>query len=72
MLTKMVDGAISALVGAIKVVILFGILVGLVVWAHQDPDSWKAAMSKVAGVAVAFVTWICDWIVSLLSQAGSR
>ena len=72
MLTKMVDGAISALVGAIKVVILFGILVGLVVWAHQDPDSWKAAMSKIAGVGVAFVTWICDWIVSLLSQSGSR
>ena len=70
MITKMVDGAIAGLVGAIKVVILFGILVGLVVWARQDPESWKAVMAQLAGVGVALVSWVCDLIVSLLDQSG--
>lgn len=72
MLTKMVDGAIGALVGAIKVVLLFGVLVGLVVWAKTNPESWKAVMSQVAGVGVALVTWVCDLIVSLLPKAGGN
>ena len=72
MLTKMVDGAISALVGAIKVVVLFGILIGLVVWAKTNPDSWKAVMSQIAGAGVALVTWICDLIVSLIPTSGGN
>jgi uncharacterized membrane protein len=70
MLQKMVDGALGALVGAIKVVVLFGVLVGLVVWARNDPESWKAVMAKVAGALVALVTWVTDLLVSLLGQAG--
>ena len=52
--------------------LLFGVLVGLVVWARTNPESWKAVMAQVAGVGVALVTWVCDLIVSLLGQAGSR
>ena len=46
MIDKLVSGAIRALGGAIKVVLLFGVLVGLVVWARTNPESWKAAMSQ--------------------------
>jgi len=70
MITKMVDGAIAGLVGAIKVVLLFGILVGLVVWAQADPESWKAAMAKIAGLGVALVSWAADQLEELLNQAG--
>ena len=37
MIDKMVGGAVNALTGAIKVVVLFGVLVGLVVWAQARP-----------------------------------
>jgi hypothetical protein len=70
MIDKMVSGAVNALTGAIKVVVLFGVLVGLVVWARQDPESWKAVMAQVAGVGVALVSWVCDLIVSVLNQGG--
>lgn len=68
MIDKMVGGAISALVGALKVVVLFGILVGLVVWAKADPASWKALMAQVAGALVALVSWVCQLIVDLIPK----
>jgi hypothetical protein len=70
MIDKLVGGAVHALTGALKVVVLFGVLVGLVVWARTNPDSWKAVMADVAGVGVAFVTWVCDLLLSLLDNAG--
>ena len=72
MIDKLVGGAVNALTGAIKVVVLFGVLVGLVVWARTNPESWKAVMAQVAGVGVALVTSVCDLIGSLLGQAGTR
>ena len=69
MIDKMVGGAINALVGALKVVVLFGILVGLVVWAKADPDSWKALMAQVAGALVSIVSWVCRLIVDLIPKS---
>jgi hypothetical protein len=69
MIDKMVGGAINALVGALKVVVLFGILVGLVVWAKADPESWKAVMAQVAAAGVALVSWICRLIVDLIPKS---
>jgi uncharacterized membrane protein len=71
MIEKMVGGAVNALTGAIKVVVLFGVLVGLVMWARNDPESWKAAMAKVAGMLVALISWVTDLVVSLLQQASN-
>lgn len=71
MIDRLVYGALSALGGAIKVVLLFGVLVGLVVWARTNPESWKDAMSAVAGLGVSFVTWLCDLLQGWLDQAGS-
>lgn len=68
MIDKMVSGTIGALVGALKVVVLFGILVGLVVWAKADPESWKALMAQVAGALVALVSWVCQLIVDLIPK----
>ena len=70
MIDKMVSGAVNALTGAIKVVILFGVLVGLVVWASNDPESWKAVMADIAGMLVALVRWAVGLIEDLLNQAG--
>lgn len=70
MIDKMVSGAVNALTGAIKVVILFGVLVGLVVWARNDPESWKAFMAKAAGAGVAVLSWVIDLIVGLVDKSG--
>ena len=70
MIQKLVGGALSALGGAIKVVLLFGVLVGLVTWAWSDPESWKAAMSQVARLGVSFVTWVCSVLQGWLDQAA--
>jgi uncharacterized membrane protein len=70
MLQRMVDGVIGALFGAIKVVVLFGVLVGLVVWAKADPESWQRVMASVAGAAMLMVTKLAELITSLLNGAG--
>ena len=70
MLQRMVDGAANALFGAIKVVILFGVLVGIIVWAKADPASWQAVMAKVAGALMLLVTKLAELVTSLLDQAG--
>ena len=69
---KLVGGALSALSGAIKVVLLFGVLVGLVVWARTNPESWKQAMAAVAGLGVSFVTWLTGLLQSWLDQAAAN
>ncbi|HVQ91521.1 MAG TPA: hypothetical protein VMU51_10840 [Mycobacteriales bacterium] len=71
MIQKMVSGALSALTGAIKVVLLFGVLVGLVIWARNDPEAWKQLMAKVAGAGVMLVTQVADLVIGLLDKAGS-
>lgn len=70
MIQRMVGGAVNALTGAIKIVLLFGVLVGLVVWARNDPEAWKALMAKVAGAGVALVNWVADLVVGLLDKTG--
>lgn len=69
MITKMVDGAIGALVGALKIVFLFGVLVGVVVWAKADPESWKALMAQIAGAGIALISWLCRLIVDLIPKS---
>ncbi len=69
---KLVGGALSALSGAIKVVLLTGILVGLVVWARTNPESWKQAMAAVAGLGVTFVEWVVGHLQNWLDQAAAN
>jgi hypothetical protein len=71
MIDKLVSGALTALGGAIKVVLLFGVLVGLVVWAQTNPESWKAAMAQIAGLGVSFITWLTGLLQSWLDAAGN-
>ena len=68
MIEKMIGSAQRALTGVIGVVILFGAQVGLVSWARNGPEAWKALAVKVAEMLVALVSWVCDLIVRLLSS----
>ena len=67
MLTKLTEGAIKALLGAIKVVLLVVVLIALVGWAKANPEAAQAVLNKVAAAAAAVVTWVADWITKELS-----
>jgi hypothetical protein len=67
MLTKLTDGAIKAVVGAIKIVLLFVVLIALVAWAKTNPDSAEAVFNKVADAVAAIISWVADWITQELS-----
>jgi hypothetical protein len=67
MLTKLTDGAIKAVVGAIKIVLLFVVLIALVAWAKTNPDSAEAVFNKVADAVAAIISWVADWITRELS-----
>lgn len=67
MLTKLTDGAIKALLGALKVVLLVMVLIALVAWAKTHPASAQDALNKVANAVIAIITWVADWITRELS-----
>ena len=52
--------------------LLTGILVGLVVWAQTNPESWKQAMAAVAGLGVSFVEWLVSILQGWLDQAAAN
>jgi|tagenome__1003787_1003787.scaffolds.fasta_scaffold18718336_2 ABC-type nitrate/sulfonate/bicarbonate transport system substrate-binding protein len=67
MFTKLTDGAVKALLGAIKVVLLVVVLIALVAWAKANPDAAQAVLNKVADAAAAIISWVADWITRELS-----
>ena len=56
--------------GVIGILVLFALLVGLVIWAKNDPQALQALVGKLVDVAVSLVSWLCDLIVHALDQAG--
>ena len=67
MFTKLTDGAVKALLGAIKVVLLVVVLIALVAWAKANPDAAQAVLNKVADAVAAIISWVADWITRELS-----
>ena len=70
MIDRFLIGIQRMIAGVIGILILFGLLVGLVIWARNDPQALQALVGKLADAAVAVVTWLCDLIVSALDKAG--
>jgi hypothetical protein len=55
---------------SIGILILFALLVGLVMWANNDPDALQALVGKLVQAVVSLVSWLCDLIVRALDQGG--
>lgn len=71
MIERFMVGVQRVIAGVIGILVLFGLLVGLVVWARNDPEALQALVAKLAEAAVSLITWVCDLIVRTLDQAGS-
>jgi hypothetical protein len=56
--------------GVIGILILFALLVGLVIWAKNDPAALQALVGKLVQAVVSLVSWLCDLIVRALDQGG--
>ena len=69
---RLVVGTLAALAGVIKIVLLFGILVGLVAWAGTNPGSFREVMAAVAGLGVSFLLWLVDLLQGLLDRAAAN
>ena len=58
------------LAGVIGILVLFALLIGLVIWARNDPAALQALVGKLVQAVVSLVSWLCDLIVRALDQGG--
>lgn len=70
MIERFLIGVQRAIAGVLGILVLFGLLIGLVLWARNDPEALRALVAKLVDAAVALITWMCDLIVRTLDQAG--
>lgn len=70
MIDRFLIGIQRLIGGVIGIVLLFGLLVGLVVWARSDPANLQAVVTKLVQAAVALIVWLCDLVVRAVGQAG--
>jgi hypothetical protein len=70
MIDRFVAAVQRGIAGVIGILILFALLVGLVMWANNDPDALQALVGKLVQAVVSLVSWLCDLIVRALDQGG--
>jgi hypothetical protein len=70
MIDRFVAAVQRGIAGVIGILILFALLVGLVIWAKNDPDALQALVGKLVQAVVSLVSWLCDLIVRALDQGG--
>lgn len=70
MIERFLIGVQRAIAGVLGILVLFGLLIGLVLWASNDPEGLRALVGKLVDAAVALITWLSDLIVRTLDQAG--
>jgi hypothetical protein len=70
MIDRFVAAVQRGIAGVIGILILFALLVGLVMWAKNDPDALQALVSKLVQAVVSLISWLCDLIVRALDQGG--
>jgi hypothetical protein len=59
------------LAGVIGILVLFALLIGLVIWARNDPAALQALVGKLVEAVVSLVTWVCDLIIHALDKGGN-
>jgi len=71
MIERFLIGVQRAIAGVLGILVLFALLVGLGLWARNDPEALRALVGRLVDAAVALITWLCDLIVRTLDQGGS-
>jgi hypothetical protein len=70
MIDRFLASVQRGIAGVIGILVLFALLVGLVIWAKNDPQALQALVGKLVDATVSLISWLCDLIVRALDQAG--
>jgi hypothetical protein len=70
MIDRFLAGIQRGIAGVIGVLVLFALLVGLVIWARDNPQALQVLVGKLVDAVVSLVSWLCDLIVRALERAG--
>lgn len=70
----MIDRFLAAvqrgIAGAIGILVLAALLVGLVIWGRNNPQALQALVGKLVDAAVSLISWLSDQLVRALDQGG--
>jgi hypothetical protein len=70
MIDRFLAGIQRGIAGVIGILVLFALLVGLVIWARDNPQALQVLVGKLVDAVVSLVSWLCDLIVRALERAG--
>jgi hypothetical protein len=70
MIDRFLAGIQRGIAGVIGVLVLFALLVGLVIWARDNPQALQVLVGKLVDAVVSLVSWLCDLIVRALDRPG--
>ncbi len=71
MIERFLIGVQRILASVIGVLVMFGLLIGLVIWARNDPAALQALVGKLVDAAVSLISWLSDLIVRSLDKGGN-
>jgi len=71
MIDRFLVGIQRLIASMIGVLVMFALLVGLVIWARNNPAALQALVGKLADAAVSLVAWLSDLLVRSLDQGGN-
>lgn len=71
MIERFLIGLQRMLASVIGVLVLFALLIGLVIWARNDPAALQALVGKVVNAAISLIAWLSDALVRSLDKGGN-
>jgi hypothetical protein len=70
MIDRFLAGIQRGIAGVIGILVLFALLIGLVIWARDNPQALQVLVGKLVDAVVSLVSWLCDLIVRALDRSG--
>ena len=70
MIAKAVAAVVGGLQGVLKILILWALIIGLIVWWKANPEQGQALFSKAFDAVASIVNWVCDQIIRLLGPSS--
>lgn len=71
MIDRFLVGIQRLIANMIGVLVMFALLVGLVIWARNNPAALQELVGKLVDAIVSLVSWLSDLLVRSLDQGGN-
>ena len=60
---------IGALIGLLKVVVLFVVVFGVIRWASAHPAQWTALVNQAVTSLIRVLSWLFTWIANQIPSS---